>query len=305
MLKNWQYHAVRAIGRFVCLFSYDTIVKWGRKLGPVAGRLLKKQRNRGIFHVMRGLKCDEAEAVAVIDGVFANLGQALMEILYTPRLNKDCISRYVTLDQPDILERALEENKGVIALTGHLGNWEWMGASLALYGYPATTIVKNQPNDSVTRFLNENRERMGLEVFARGGNEMIVAARALKKKKILGFLADQDGGFDGVPQEFLGQLASTPRGIALFARQFRSPIVPIFPYHDENHRNRVYIGEPIYFEDTGDKERDIAELTKQTAIITEKFIREHPTEWLWFQHRWSTKPEEMTALQTEGGQEGI
>ncbi|MBF1347968.1 MAG: lipid A biosynthesis acyltransferase, partial [Megasphaera micronuciformis] len=98
MLKNWQYHAVRAIGRFVCLFSYDTIVKWGRKLGPVAGRLLKKQRNRGIFHVMRGLKCDEAEAVAVIDGVFANLGQSLMEILYTPRLNKDCISRYVTLD---------------------------------------------------------------------------------------------------------------------------------------------------------------------------------------------------------------
>jgi len=167
---------------------------------------------------MRGLKCDEAEAVAVIDGVFANLGQSLMEILYTPRLNKDCISRYVTLDQPDILERALEENKGVIALTGHLGNWEWMGASLALYGYPATTIVKNQPNDSVTRFLNENRERMGLEVFARGGNEMIIAARALKKKKILGFLADQDGGFDGVPQEFLGQLASTPRGIALFAR---------------------------------------------------------------------------------------
>ena len=302
MFKNWQYHAVRAIGRFVCLFSYDTIVAWGRKLGPFVGRLLKKQRNRGIFHVMRGMKCSEAEAIEIIDGVFANLGQSLMEILYTPKLNKADISDYVTLDRTDILDAALEEKKGVIALTGHIGNWEWMGASLALYGYPATTIVKNQPNDSVTRFLNENRERMGLEVFARGGNEMIIAARALKRKKILGFLADQDGGFDGVPQELLGELASTPRGIALFARQFHSPVVPIFPYHDGQHRNRVYIGDPVYYVDTGNKERDVAELTRQTAIITEKFIKEHPTEWLWFQHRWSTRPEEMTALQQHGGE---
>ena len=63
------------------------------------------------------------------------------------------------------------------------------------------------------------------------------------------------------------------------------------------HNVRVYIGEPIYYEDTGNKEADIAALTRRTAIITEKFIKDHPTEWLWFQHRWSTLPEEMTALQ--------
>lgn len=297
MFKSWQYHVVRAVGKFICLFSYDTVVAWGRKLGPVIGRLMKKQRDRGIRHVMRGMACDEKAANDIIDGVFANLGQSLMEILYTPKLMRGNIGRYVTLEDRKRLDAALAEDKGVIVLTGHIGNWEWMGASLALYGYPTTTIVKNQPNDSVTRFLNENRERMGLEVFARGGNEMVIAARALKRKKILGFLADQDGGFDGVPQIFLGKLASTPRGPALFARKFRSPVLPMFSYHDEDHRQRVYIGEPIYYEDTGNKEADIAALTRRTAIITEKFIKDHPTEWLWFQHRWSTLPEEMTALQ--------
>ena len=34
---------------------------------------------------------------------------------------------------------------------------------------------------------------------------MIIAARALKRKKLLGFLADQDGGFYGVPQALFGQ----------------------------------------------------------------------------------------------------
>ena len=49
----------------------------------------------------------------------------------------------------------------------------------------------------------------------------------------------------------------------------------------------------------------MVELTKQTVIFKEKFIREHPTERLWFQHRRSTISEEITALQNEGVQEGI
>ena len=27
------------------------------------------------------------------------------------------------------LEKAIAEDKGVIVLTGHVGNWEWMGAA--------------------------------------------------------------------------------------------------------------------------------------------------------------------------------
>lgn len=297
MFRDWQYHLARGFGKLLCRLPYSTIISLGRLIGPVVGSMLKKQRKRGIFHVMRGLECSEEQANRIVDELFRNLGQSLMEILYTPNLTRENISRYVTLEHRERLDAALAENKGVIVLTGHIGNWEWMGASLALYGYPTTTIVKKQPNDQVTRLLNENRERMGLEVFARGGNEMVIAARALKRKKILGFLADQDGGFHGVPQVFLGKMSSTPRGPAMFARKFRSPVLPIFAVHDDAHHHRVIIGEPMYYEDTGDKDEDIAVLTRRTAILTEQFIRQHPTEWLWFQHRWSTKPEEIIALQ--------
>lgn len=83
----------------------------------------------------------------------------------------------------------------------------------------------------------------------------------------------------------------------MFARKFRSPILPIFAVHDENHRHHVVIGEVMYYEDTGNKEEDIARLTRKMAVLTENFIKEHPTEWLWFQHRWSTEPEDIVALQ--------
>ncbi len=304
MFNEWQYHAARGLGSILCRLPYRTVISLGRKLGPLVGKILKKQRRRGIFHVMRGMGCSEAEANQIIDGLFRNLGQSLMEILYTPRLTKDNIADFVTLEHPERLDAALKEKKGVNVLTGHIGNREWMGAALALYGYPTTTIVKKQPNDQVTRLLNENREMMGLEVFARGGNEMVIAARALKRKKILGFLADQDGGFYGVPQPFLGKMSSTPKGPAMFARKFGSPIIPIFAIHDKKHRHRVVIGEVMYYEDTGNKEEDIARLTRKMAVLTETFIKEHPTEWLWFQHRWSTAPEEIVALQQEAEAQG-
>jgi len=299
--KEWQYVTARKISRIVCHLSYPTIVSLGRKMGPVVKIILKKQRERGVFHIIRGLGCGEAEARRIITELFRNLGQSLLEILYTPKLTKENISQYVSIDHPERIEQALQENKGVIVLTGHVGNWEWMGAALALYGYPATTIVKRQPNDQVTRFLNENREMMGLEVFARGGNEMIGAARALKRKKILGFLADQDGGFRGVPQVFLGKMSSTPVGPAMFARKFRSPIIPVFAVHDDNHHNQLIVGEIIHYEDTGNPDADITRLTRELAVLTENFIKDHPTEWLWFQHRWSTAPEEIIALQKKNG----
>ena len=181
MFTEWQYYTIRAIGKLVQKLSYPTVVRWGRKLGPLVSRIMKKQYNRAVFQAVRGLECSETEARQIVDELFRNLGQSALEILYTPNLNAGNIAEYVTLDHPERLDEALKEDKGVIILTGHIGNWEWLGA-LALYGYPASTIVKNQANSSVTRLLNENREGMGLEVFARGGNEMIIAARALRTR---------------------------------------------------------------------------------------------------------------------------
>lgn len=154
MGKEWQYHVARGFGKFLCCLPYPLIISLGRTLGPFVGKLMKKQRERGIFQIQRGLECSRPEAEAIMTEVFRNLGQSLMEILYTPRLNPDNIRQYVTLDHPERLDEAMKEDKGVIVLTAHMGNWEWLGA-LAMYGYPASTIVKNQANSAVTRLLNE------------------------------------------------------------------------------------------------------------------------------------------------------
>lgn len=247
---------------------------------------------------MKGMNVSEEEANRILCELFKNLGRSAFEILYMPNLTKEFIAEHIELHGLEYLDKALAEQRGVVILTAHVGNWEWMGAALAACGYPSTTIVKKQPNAQVTRLLNEYREMVGLEVFARGGSEMIRAVKAMKQKKLLGFLADQDGYIQGLPVEFLGQESSAVTGPATFAQKFKAPVVPVFTYRKPNGVGHVVeILPPLYYEDTGNEAEDIYRLTEATVRVTEDFIRQHPTEWLWFQHRWNTKLNEIVDIE--------
>ncbi len=296
MAGEWQYKFLKGLSNIVCKLSYSRVLSIGAALGPVYSMIAKKQKKRGIKNAMLGLSITEQEADELMEALFKNLGRSAMEMLYMPKLTPSFIEEHIELRGTEYLKDALALNKGVVALTGHIGNWEWMGATLAAHGYPTTTIVKKQPNAQFTRLLNEYREMVGMEVFARGGSDMVKAAKAMKQKKILGFLADQDGGFQGVPVEFLGQESSAVLGPATFAARFGAPVVPIFCSRKLNGGHIVHILPPLFYEDTGHKEEDLFRLTEQTVRITETFIREHPTEWLWFQHRWNTKLQEIVDI---------
>lgn len=283
-----QYQLLKFISRLVCLLPYALVCVIGRGLGLLYFHLSRRNRPRAAAQAARSLGLAAADVQPVIRRLFMHLGQTLLEIMYTPTLTRDNIERFVTIQGAEHLRQAVAQGRGVVLLTAHIGNWEWLGAALAMAGFPMTTIVKPQPNDQYTRILNEYREKVGLEVFNRGTSEIILAARALKRGKVLGFLADQDGGRDGIFVDFFGCAASTPAGPAAFAEKFRSPVVPAFIFHRPGGGHQVEIKPPLVCEHSGDTARDVRENTRRMTKLLEDVIRRHPDEWLWFQKRWNT-----------------
>ena len=75
--------------------------------------------------------------------------------MYMPALNKDNIRGLVTFDRPEVLWDALKEKHGVVMLACHMDNWEWLGAALALNGFPLSAVEKPQPNRVYSDFMNE------------------------------------------------------------------------------------------------------------------------------------------------------
>ncbi|VBB09509.1 bacterial lipid a biosynthesis acyltransferase [Lucifera butyrica] len=288
MLTNFRYYLLKILSAGICLLPHSLVFRIGRSLGYLFYLVAVRQRNRGINQAMNGLEISYEEAKEVVKRVCYNLGQTFIEILYIPKLTRENFSRYISIEGLENLQQAIESGRGVVFLTAHIGNWEWLAVALSLAGFPVTAIAQPQPNDQYNRFLKEYREMKGNTIFYRGTNEIIKAARALKKGKVLGFLADQDGGPNGLFVNFLGKEASTPIGPAFFAEKFEAVVVPGFIFHSSRGKHHIVIQPPLVYGQCDNPDQDLSESTLQMTKVIEDVIRQHPEEWLWFQKRWNT-----------------
>lgn len=289
MSQNWQYYLIKAFSRMICWLSYSWLLAIGKFFGLVFHRIAKKQRKRAIAQISERLALPEKEARTVIRRLFIHLGQTFLEIMYTPVLNRNNLERFITIENRHYLEEVLSTEKGAIILAAHFGNWEWLGAALALTGVPLSSVIKPQPNEQHTRILNEFRQHTGMQIFNRGTSELLGISRALKQGRFVGFVADQDAGRAGLFVDFLGKMASTPLGPATFARKFNVPVIPVFIVRRPEGGHRAVVQEPFYCEKTGNEEADLYRATQQMVKITENMIRQYPDHWLWFIKRWNTK----------------
>lgn len=287
-ILRFQYHLLKLISRVVCVLPYGLVQSIGKAAGHLYCRIAAKQRKRAVDRMKKSFAYSSEQAEAIVSSMFIHLGRTFMEILYTPNLTVDNIGEYVEMEHKEYLTEALTGKKGVVILTAHFGNWEWLGAALALNGFPLAAVIKRQPNDQHTRILNEFREKAGIEVFARGTTELIGAARVLKKGKMLGFLADQDAGPKGVFVPFLGQMAATPLGPTFFAKKFGSAVVPAFIVRKPDGHHKVILQRAFHFQDTGNEEQAIRDFTLKLNRIIENMIEAYPDQWMWFQKRWNT-----------------
>lgn len=294
-----QYKILKIISYIVCRMPYRLVLALGTVFGRLYYRVAARQRLRAIAQMQESLHITAEQADRIAVDLFKHLGQTFLEVMYMPALTPANMKQYVKVENMHYLQEALSEGHGVVLLTAHIGNWEWLGATLAMAGLPLTTVIKRQPNDQHTQILNEYREMVGIEVFARGTTELIGAAKALKQGKILGFLADQDAGPNGLFVKFFGKMAATPLGPGVFAKRFKSPVVPVFIVRDPQGGHKVLINKPLYYENTGDEAADLQVITEKMTNIIETTIREYPTEWLWFQKRWNTKFEEAASASSE------
>ncbi|EFR42405.1 lysophospholipid acyltransferase family protein [Dialister micraerophilus] len=297
MSLSVRYILLKGLSKILCKMSYSRILSMGKFTGPFIMNKIKKQKKRGINQIMTGLSCNQEEAERILQKVYENIGMTFFELLYTPRLvkEKDNINEYVKIDHEEYLKEALKDGKGVIGLTAHFGNWEWMGAGAALHGYKTSAVAKKQ-DDDIMKLISEFREMSGQVIFTTGGSkyEMIAAARAMKNNYLLGFLADKDGRKTGIPVRFLNRIFSFPQGPAVFASKFKSPILPFFIIRNKSGKGHtICVRKSFYYEHTGDKEKDLRTNSQKMATILEEFIRENPENWMWFQHLFWTEPDEI------------
>ncbi len=229
----------------------------------------------------RALRVGSSEARRIVRLSYVNLGRSLAEVLRFPVI-KGKIGEIVEAHGLENLDRALALGKGVILLTGHLGNWELAAAYLGIKGYPMKVVGAEQRDDRLTDMLVELRKGVGVMTIGKGF-DLRGAIECLRRGEILGVLLDQDAKEKGIVAPFLGLPASTPYGPVKLAQRMGSPIVPLFIVRrDSVCRHDLYVLPPL--EVTADVK---ASVTRCNDVISE-WIARFPEGWLWLYPRWAS-----------------
>lgn len=290
-LKRWLvFQLGQAVGVLLAGLPLPWALSLGAGLGRLAARLRPNDHQRATEQLQAALALDPPSARQLADRCFAHLGRVGAEIALLPKLRRH-LQSYVTLPDPDraVLQAAMAEGKGVLFVTGHLGNWELLAQRVVAEGFPAATLARGAPNPYLGAWLLERRRRGGVETINRGDPK---AARQLlgilKRGGLLGILIDQDTAVESVHVPFFGRPAATPVAAAQLARSRKAPVV-LGHIHREGRGHRVHLARVMLPPDDGTSEW-LREVTGLLTARLEDAIRAHPEEWPWLHARWRTPP---------------
>jgi KDO2-lipid IV(A) lauroyltransferase len=218
----------------------------------------------------------------VVRRMFLHTGASVAELAQWPRLRG---RGYVTVDGLAVLDEALAAGRGVIAITGHVGNWELLAAEMARLGYPVTVVARRVRDDRFQALVGALRRDAGLVVLDRDSPTFAQDIRGeLDRGRIVALLIDQDTRGAGVWVPFFGRPARTPPGAAVLALRKRAPIVSVFIERRPEGGHRITF-RPIEVGDGRTQDR-IQALTARMTEAIEAQIRRNPVEWVWWHERW-------------------
>lgn len=220
----------------------------------------------------------------LLKNIYKNFVYLWMEFLQMGQLSKENLSDHFHFHNLEIVDKAINEGKGLILLSGHFGNFEWEAAAMAILGYPIVGIAKKQSNPYVDKLIFENRTKYGSKIIYTK-NAVKGGLRALRENEILCSIADQDARKAGVFVGFLGQPSSTAIGPAIFRLRSGAPFIFTVSVRRDYGRFDVYF-EEILISPTD----DVLSITQKHSDMLEKWIRRYPEQWFWVHKRWKTKP---------------
>jgi Kdo2-lipid IVA lauroyltransferase/acyltransferase len=262
--------------------------KMGALLYAADGRH-RRIAHRNLALAFPGKEAGEREAIA--RQAFRNLGLVAAEFPFLPRLNQKNFDRYVTFEGLEHFQRAREKGRGVLFLTAHFGNWEWMAALFPLAsGCSCHVVFRPLDNPFLDRLVETLRTGTGNQTVPKQ-KAMGQILRLLKKGETVGILLDQNMAWqEGVFVDFFGEAACTNTGMALLGRKTGSPVLPVFNIRGKDGRYRVIIEPEIPLVRTADKDLDVLKNTEIFTRVIERYIRDRPDHWLWVHQRWKTRP---------------
>ncbi len=286
-----RFLAVRCAALAVSVLPLTLAQRLGRLVGSVIYALAAAERRKALASLKLAFPMSsQAQLKTLARASFRHLSEMLFELACISQVDARMESMVQwPASAREVLEAALRQNKGVVFVSGHVGNWEFLARRVALAGFNCQSIAKETSDPRLTRWIESVRQGAGLKSIWRsqpGAAKHML--RALKSNGILGLLIDQDTKVQSVFVNFFGKPAKTPRAAADLALKTGAPVVVGFCHRVAPS---LYCIEMRAMAVPEKSDNAAVVLTQQLTLEIEAAIRSHPEQWVWMHQRWRSVPD--------------
>ena len=265
---------------------------------PLAGRILYRwlpiRRSIILANLTRvyGDYVSPDEIVRLAQAHYAHLWRLAGEFIKFRWLTEAQKSALVTVENIEAVEAALAQNKGVLVVTGHFGNWE-IATTAGIRSYPhvrgrfhfVRRALKPAWLDAlVTRRFNQ----AGLGVLPKRGS-LDAILDTLAKGDMIVFPFDQHAQPpDGIEVDFFGHPAWTFKSLAIIALATGAPVLPASAWREPDGRHVLRFEDALVPVENPDAKEAIRLRTRSFNEVLERLILARPEQWYWVHRRWKT-----------------
>lgn len=282
-----QYYGIRGSVAALRRLSFRRASAIGERIGVLGYRPFGIRRavvERQVGAAFPGLT--EPEVARIARASYASLGRTTIETALLPTYSREEVIELVErTDGWEHVEQALAQGRGLMVVTGHLGNWELGGSYVAARGIPLEAVARRMENPLFDAYLNETRRRIGMTVI-HDADAVRRVPRAMREHHAVAFLVDQGAvGLASTWVPFFGRYAKTPRGPAVFALRLKTPLLFACSLRQPDGRFVIHF-EPVPIETTGTLDADVDRIVASYTSTLERWVRRAPEQYFWHHRRW-------------------
>lgn len=261
-----------------------------RRIGVWIGRLFRRLLKRRVHVARTNLRlCFPDKSAAEIEDLvrahFDALGIGVMELnICIWGADLRVTAPLWTVTGIEHLERAREEGKGALLLTGHFTTMEMASATLSDH-FLIGGMYRPLKNPLADWLLYSRRAARTSVLVER--QDIRGMSRCLKAGEMMWYGYDQNyGGPQSVFVDFFAMQACTIATTSRLARMGDALVIPYFPRRLSDGRYQLKILPPLENFPSDDLEADARRLNQ----LLEQAILECPEQYLWIHRRFKTRP---------------
>jgi lauroyl/myristoyl acyltransferase len=265
----------------------------GYYLWPAKRRIIK----RNAAHVL-DLPISHEDVASLARGVYGTYARFAIEVMRLPGLPADEPERLM-LKEGEHHERFLAlcrqcqaEDRGIIAVSGHIGSIEVFAGAYANEGLPTYGLADDSAFPELFELLNASRARWGVTIIP--WKRLRDIFRVMRKPAILGMVVDWGYRSEDLPVRLFGAWTSLPAGPATLAARTGAVIVPVVARRTEDGRYTPVMYQPIEVGDSSPAA--IAAATQAIADALEDMVAHAPDQWYTFKPMWPATEAEVAEL---------